>query len=239
MFAPIIGADGIHVDELGNGYEVVGLDADTGTIITNNLISNMDFDPSLGVTSRLVLVYDLIGTDYQGATNGDVALVDVNFGGTVSHVLRFWNGQLIFYARDGNALPADSGLPTSLSSNMVQIANLGPAGTAWFPKSGNQPGFVGGYTSSTTPPEKYTFTSLFPFLANPQNPLAITQSGGNVLLSWPTNLSNVGYGLFANDSLATTNWTPVTTTPGATNGLSEVSLQATSTFKLFMLKPTQ
>src|SRR6516225_12304840 len=83
LFAPIDGAQGITVDENGNGYWIVGLNLDTGTLEKNYLTSFKIPDPSGGL-GGLVLVYDL-GPYYNGATNGDVALVDVNLGATVSH----------------------------------------------------------------------------------------------------------------------------------------------------------
>jgi hypothetical protein len=230
LFAPLIGAEGIFVDENGNGYNVFSEG------VTNDLVSLQMPDPSGGLIGPPVLVYDL-GPYYNGATNGDVALVDVNYGASVRHLLRFSDGFLIYYANDGSHSQADVGLPASFSTNLVMIANQAPAGTGtvWRPAA-HQPGFVGGYISSTTPPEMYTFFSYFPFLSPTKAPLTIwPSSAGNVLLSWPTNLNNLGYALYQNDTLAHDNWTQVTNSPGVTNGFSQLPLQAAASSRFFRL----
>jgi hypothetical protein len=232
LFAPFYGAAGIFVDENGNGYDVLGDLYGTG-IITNQLTSFQGPDLSGGVGSP-VLIYTL-DDYYNGATNGDVALVDVNNSGKISHLLRFLNGYLIFYANDGSRSMADVGLPATFSTNLVQITNQGPAGTLWQPGL-NQPGYVGGYISGTTPPDVYTFFSYLSFstLTNEQLRIRLS-SRGIVLLSWPTNLNNLGYALYQNDNLAHDNWSQVTNSPGITNGFSQLPLQATAHSRFFRI----
>jgi hypothetical protein len=232
-------ADELFVDENGNGYTVSGTTYIGFT--TNHFPGSLTTDPSGGLSGSLVLVYDLGFPGPYGRTSGDVALVDVSQGGAVSHIIRFYTtftmeSYLIFYAKDGSGSLADKGLPNS--TNTVQIENHGPAGTYWDP-NGGQPGFVGG-TYPVGTPIGYTFYSQFPAVTNPPAPpistnaLSIAGSTNGIMLSWPTALIN--YSLFWNSDLAGTNWLAVTNTPITNYGLSQISLQATSTFQIFQLQ---
>jgi hypothetical protein len=229
--------DQIFVSENGTGYVVTGA---AQVYFTNELSGTMMPDPSGGIHGRPVLVFDTYSFPDNVPHTGDVALVDVNNGGTITHLLRFYTdfgfGYLIFYANDGSHSLADVGLPTW--SNAVQLNNQGPAGTSWNPQQG-QPGCCGG--PSTQPvgsPQGYVFFSQFPASAGSVTGLlTIATSPSGVTLSWPAALTN--YSLYASSNLATGNWAAITNAPTTTNTSKQVTLPPTSNVQVFRLQGQQ
>jgi hypothetical protein len=212
-------AQALCFDEYGRGYEIVG-NPDFSTT-TNPLSYMVEPDPSSYLEpGPNVLVYYL-PNDCLPVIDGDVALVDPNSGGAVSHLIRFLNseGAVVFYAKDGTHSLADKGyIPAS--PNAVQINWQGQSATGWKPISG-QPGFCSRVRPMWEIYSGYTIYSQLPVPASGANgPLTITRVSPNLLLSWPTNLP--GCSLYQNPDLAGTNWVAVTNTVGVANGQNKV-----------------
>jgi hypothetical protein len=184
-----------------------------------------------------VLAYNA-QTDADTVTDGDVVLVDLNWGGTVSHLIRFYHGNLIFYARDGTHSSADAGLPAWTSA--VQIVNQGPSGTFWQPRAG-QPGYIYGTVSYPVgEPFGYMIYASFPvsggLTGGSSGALKIWGSSSSITLSWPKILTN--YALCQGTNPVTTNWVVVTNTPTVvSNTINQVSIAPNSAYQFFRLQP--
>jgi hypothetical protein len=222
-------------DENGNGYE----DGILGQPTPSPVPGLLRPDPSGGIIGIPVLVYSLPSDGYYNYTqNGDVALVNPNFGGSVSQLLRFYYGQLIIYANDGYGLPADTGLPAF--TNAVQLTNNGFAGTVWLPADG-QPGALVGIALPIGARAAYEFVCELPLFVTPPSggtgTLACWLSQTNLVISWSTNLTSCS--LYQTTNLAQANWTPVTNSVATSGTNNQVTIPMTPSGAAFFRLQSQ
>jgi len=229
-------AQALSFDENGNGYEIVrNFDY---SLTTNRLPYAVEPDPSYDAgTGPLVLVYSL-PADCLPVVNGDVAFADTNSSGGVSHLVRFLNpGTVaIFYANDGTHSLADLGyIPPTLSTNAVTISDRWPSATSWNPMRG-QPGFSNESAPVWGLPFGYTFFTESSVPVGSNGTLFITYSPPDVIVTWPTNLTN--FVLCQNTYLSHSGWATVTNTPDVLpNGQYQVRISGPlSGTKFFRLR---
>jgi len=143
----------ITVDEFGNGTS----DAGGLHVLPAGLVG----DPSGGLGSP-VLVYALGFTPVAGDLRIDET-EPVGVAPVISDIVRFFGSFMIFYSDNGDGVDAlaDTGLPGSLSTNLVSGLEVGPEGANGFvytPTAG-QPGYI---STDFTPTYNITSDSSVP-----------------------------------------------------------------------------
>src|SRR5215469_8077947 len=140
LLAQFPGGDEFDLNENG-----VGIVTPIGGTAISEVPSEMATDPTGGITTSPVLIYDLL----KPVVAGDVEIMSPD-GTSVLDLLRFVDfppgggssGYVIFYSQpDGDAL-ADVGIPATINANYIQITATGLG--AGFSAANNQIGTVGG-----------------------------------------------------------------------------------------------
>jgi len=154
-----------------------------------------------------------------------VALIGTNQ--SVTKLLRFFTdtdgyGDVIFYSQ-ADGTPAGTGIPLSLSTNLVQIIETNPI-TTWaipfFPPSTNLPGSYNG----SGVPELLTGIEYYIHTAGPAQPPCL--SGTNMIWNYTVGVPNASVVVMASTNLLlpVTNWNRISTNQFNPSGSCQFTL---------------
>ena len=147
----------INFDENGNG-QFMSISSDPQ--FTVSLIAAPGSDPFDMNNGLKPLIYSYPARDpslpgFATPADGDVLLTE---NGSLSDIVRFFNGQIIFYSlNDGDHSLADVGLPQSRMTNSVTIPEIGEM--AFYQPDFGQPGFGAGVQGQGNVDTTYIITS--------------------------------------------------------------------------------